>query len=140
MVECNVDIVRATRNEITIKLPAFAEDAWLSLAGRLKKKRVSQVYLRLGYPRKPRTTGDGSQSHHLNGHVQQIAEYTGDGFDEVKMHVKREAIAMGYPFHTNSFGEVVPESEANASTVECGYLIDTAHRIASDLGVRLKET
>ncbi len=140
MIEVNVDLVQYSHDQVTIKLPASAEDAWSALVQSLQKKRVYQVYVKIGYPRKPRTTGEHSQNSHLNGHVQQIAAYTGDSFDDVKMHIKREAIAMGYPYHTNSFGEVVPDSEANASTVECGYLIDTAHRIASDLGITLKET
>jgi len=55
------------------------------------------------------------------------------------MHVKREAIADGYPVRTNSWGEVVPQSESDASTVECAMLIEAAHRVASFLGVVLKE-
>ena len=90
-------------------------------------------------PRKPRTTGEKSQNAHLNGNVQQIAAHTGDSFDDVKMHLKREAFSMGYPYHTSTFGDVVPNSEADASTVECSYLIDTAHRIASDLEIKLRE-
>jgi hypothetical protein len=140
MIECNVDIVRCTNTEITILLPNYAWDAWAALAVKLAEKRMRQVYVKIGYPRKPRTTGNKSQSHHFNGHVAQIAAHTGNSFDDEKMWLKREAISMGYPFHTTSHGDVVPESEANASTVECGYLIDTAHRIASDLGITLKET
>ena len=140
MVECNCDIVSASKTEITIKLPHFAEDAWLALADKLKRKKVRQVYVKLGYPRKPRTTGDKSQSHHLNGHIQQIAAHTWDEFDDAKMEIKRRAIKRGYPFRTDSFGNVIPQSEADCSTVECALLIDEAHDVAAFLEIKLKET
>ncbi len=144
MIECNCEVVdsRIFSDMVVVKLglPISCEDAFYSMREQLKKKRVNQVYVKIGYPRKPRTTGDKSQSHHFNGHVAQIAAHTGNSFDDEKMWLKREAISMGYPFHTTSHGDVIPESEANASTVECSYLIDTAHRIASDLGITLKET
>ena len=142
-IEGNFDIIKWSDGsrpaivDITIGIP---HDAWYMLEERLRSKRITQVYVKLGMPRKPRTTGDKSQSHHFNGHVQQIAAYTGNSFDDEKMHLKREAISMGYPSHTTTYGDVVPESEANASTVECGYLIDTAHEVASFLNLKLKET
>jgi len=125
--------------EVVISLPPPYVDSVLVLADKLEKNHTKQVYVKLGYPKKPRTTGKDSQSAHFNGHVQQIAQYTGDSFDEVKMHLKREAISMGYPCHTTSFGKYMPDSEADASTVECSYLIDTAHRIASLFDIKLKE-
>jgi hypothetical protein len=139
MIEGNFDVSFDATGKVIISVPHDYVDTLHAFRDRLAARRVHQAYVKLGYPRKPRTTGDKSQSHHFNGHVQQIANHTGNTFDDEKMHLKREAISMGYPFHTTSYGEVVPESEANASTVECGYLIDTAHRIASDLGIRLKE-
>lgn len=139
-IEANVDAeFYLSARQIHLTFPYGYDDSLAVLKQDLDKKRVSQVYVKLGKPRKPRTTGERSQNAHLNGHVQQIAAYTGDSFDDVKMYVKREAISLGYPYHTSTFGDVVPESEANASTVECGYLIDTAHRIASDMGIKLRE-
>jgi len=139
-IECNVDVeIYPVNGFVRLNFPHGYYDALSVFATGLKEKRVTQVYVKLGYPKKPRTTGKYSQSAHFNGHVQQIAQYTGDSFDEVKMHLKREAISMGYPCHTDSFGNVTPESEANASTVECSYLIDTAHRVASFLSIVLKE-
>ena len=140
--ECNnCEILFSRQNPHSLKLtfPHGYESALHVLDERLKSKKVHQVYVKIGYPRKPRTTGEKSQSHHFNGHVQQIAQYTGDSFDDVKMHLKREAVSMGYPYHGDSFGNVVPNSEADASTVECSYLIDTAHRIASDMSIKLRE-
>ena len=132
-------VEHAWSDRVTIKIPVAYRDAWLELASKPNVKKSWQLYVKLAPPRKPRTTGWKSQSHHVNGHVQQIAAYTGDSFDEVKMHIKREAIADGYPVKTASWGDVIPQSEADASTVECAMLIEAAHRVASFLGVRLKE-
>jgi hypothetical protein len=139
MVEANCDVEFAGERRVTIVFPPGWEDALLVLKQGLDKKRLTQVYAKIGKPRTPRSTGELSQNHHLNGHVQQIAAETGDSFDDVKLHVKREAISMGYPYHTTTWGDVVPQSEADASTEECGYLIETAHRIASFLDIRLRE-
>ena len=138
MIECNVD-VEITGRDVKLRFPHGYEDTLSVLKERLVSKRLTQVYVKMWLPRKPRTTGDKSQSHHLNGHIQQIAQYTGDDFDDVKMEIKRRAISKGYPYRTDSFGNVVPDSEANSSTVECGYLIDTAHEVASFLNIKLKE-
>ena len=112
MIECNVDIAFSRENPRAVKLqfPHGWEDAVRMLEHALREKGVAQAYVKLDKPHRPRTTGEGSQSHHFNGHVQQIAEHTGNSFDDEKMHLKREAISMGYPFHTTSYGEVVPES------------------------------
>lgn len=142
MIECNNCEIQIDSFQPPLITLNFGVEYWgvlESMRLKLKEKRITQCYIKLGLPRKPRTTGKFSQSAHANGHIQQIAKYTGDSFDDVKMHIKREAVSMGYPFHTDSFGNMVPESEADASTVECSYLIDTAHRIASDMGLALKE-
>jgi hypothetical protein len=125
--------------QVTIEIPEFARSSWLSLAQSAKVQASRQMYVKLDKPRRPRTTGERSQNHHLNGHIQQIAEYTGDSFEAVKKHIKFEAIAEGYPYRTTSFGDVEPQSEADASTAECAILIETTHRIASDLEVILRE-
>jgi hypothetical protein len=92
----------------------------------------------LSKPGKPRTTGEGSQSHHINGHVQQIANETGNSFDDVKLAAKHEAITRGYPFRTIS-GQVIPHSESEIDTVAAGHLIETLHQIAAELDIRLRE-
>ena len=140
MLECNVDLVQYSHNQVTLELPAVAEDAWAALVQRLQKKRVYQVYLKMDYPRRPRTTGDLSQNHHLNGHIAQIIKVTGDEFDDCKAEIKGRALKRGYPFRTDSWGNVVPQSEADCSTVECAMLIEEAHDLAAFCGVRRKET
>ena len=97
--------------------------------------------------RKPRTTGDKSQSHHLNGHIQQIATETGSPFEVVKLEVKHRAVGMGYPMalkedgsvRLDIWGRVMGISESDSSTQECSLLIDACHMLASDLGIFLQE-
>ena len=100
----------------------------------------------LARPKKKRTTGKYSQNHHLNGHIQQICEETGNDFQTVKLYIKKEALKRGYPTKVRDgeqiidlWGNPIPISEGEANTVECGYLIEEVHILASDLGIILKE-
>lgn len=124
---------------VTVLIPTSYAEEWEQIRTRPNVVKSGQMYVKIGAPRKPRTTGWKSQNHHLNGHCQQIAAYTGDSFDDVKAYVKREAIADGYPIRTTAWGDVVPQSESDASTVECALLIEASHRVASFLGVQLIE-
>ena len=140
MIECNnCEWLSSHGTTITLRLPNYSHDALAMLGKKLAENRVSQVYVKLGYPRKPRTTGEKSQNHALNGYVSQIIKETGDEFDDVKMEIKRRAIKRGYPFRTDSFGNAIPESESNASTVECSYLIEEAKTVAQFCNVKLRE-
>jgi len=132
--------VETTGLSVRVAIPTEMYGAWDALRNVPSIKKSSQMLVRLSRPRRPRTTGYRSQNHHLNGHIQQIASYTGDSFDDVKGHIKREAIADGYPIRTTSWGEAVPQSESDASSFECGLLIEAAHRVASFLGATLKES
>lgn len=133
-------IIEQPNNEtFTVRIPRERLDEWTLIRMNQRYKASSQLYVKVAPPRRPRTTGHKSQNHHVSGHIRQIAEFTGDSFDDVKMHIKREAISMGYPSRTTSFGQVEPQSEADASTEECSILIECAHRVASFLGVTLKE-
>lgn len=95
--------------------------------------------VKFGKPRKPRSTGKDSASHHFNGHCQQIAAFIGDSFDDVKLAIKYEARAAGYPGREVA-GHWIPQSEADSDTVECSILIETAHRVAAFLSCPLKES
>jgi hypothetical protein len=99
-------------------------------------------------PRRPRSTGEKSQNHHFNGHIQQICNETGNDFGQIKLYVKRVAMGMGYPPMVNDKGELVyslvdgevlPQSEADSSVEECALLIEAAHIVASEAGVILIE-
>lgn len=100
-------------------------------------------------PFRPRTTGAFSQSHALNGYLQQICQETGQDFGATKNYVKQMAIPMGYPIKTRRmpngciedvtdwWGNPVGISEADASMEDCSKLIDCAIQLASELGITL---
>ena len=95
---------------------------------------------------KARTTGDYSQNHHLNGHIQQIAKITGQPFEDIKKYVKQQAITLGYPMKTiagnpvtDMWGQVVGISEKDATTEQCALLIESVHKLADDLDITLEE-
>ena len=110
----------------------------------LEKNR--RVHILVEPERKGRTTGDYSQSHHLNGHIQQISKATGQPFEDVKRFVKQRAITFGYPIKTiagnpvtDLWGQVVGISEADASTKDCALLIECTHQLAQELDITLEE-
>ena len=133
-------VIEQPNNEtFTVRIPRERLDEWALIRMNQRYKASSQLYVKVAPPRRPRTTGRGSQCNHLNGHVRQICRHTGDSFDDVKMHIKREAISRGYPSVDTSWGEVVPKSEAEASSGEASILVATAHMVADFLGVSLYE-
>ena len=85
-----------------------------------------------------RSTGWKSQNHHINGHIAQIAEATGNDFDTVKYICKYAAITAGYPFDQKG-SLVIPWSESRIDTIQAAILIDTIHRVAAEEGVNLIE-
>ena len=104
-----------------------------------RDKHNDYVLVTIQPPKRPRTTGDGSQNHHLNGHIMQICAETGNDYDAVKNVVKMIAVEqMGYPY-TDFHGVITPKSESESSTDECAKLIEAAHILAADLGIILKE-
>jgi hypothetical protein len=127
--------------------PRNLRDKLKDILGLSERKHNGYVTVTIETPRKPRTTGDKSQSHHLNGHIQQIAESTGMPFESIKLEVKCRAVGMGYPMlanedgtiRTDIYGRVMGISEADSSTKECAILIETTHMLASELGIILQE-
>lgn len=90
-------------------------------------------------PKKPRTTGKDSQNHHLNGHIMQICNETGQDYETVKYCIKMIAVEqMGYPSKTIA-GHIVPQPEHLSSTDECALLIEAAHVLAAQLSIILQE-
>lgn len=87
----------------------------------------------------PRTTGWKSQNHHINGHIQQICQETGNSFTAVKECMKMLAIDRGYPIEKLPNDMPFPKSEADINTTEAGYLIDTIHQFADEWGINLTE-
>jgi hypothetical protein len=106
-----------------------------------KSNRLHSGYarVRLLHPGRPRSTGEKSQNHRLNGFIQQICVETGNDFDQVKMEIKFRAINRGYPFQTLSTGDRLPKSESESTVEECSLLIQEVEQLAAELNIRLKE-
>jgi hypothetical protein len=90
-------------------------------------------------PYKPCTTGKGSQNHHLNGHITQICNVTGNDSETIKYCIKMIAVEqMDYPY-TEIAGHIVPKRERDCDTEECAKLIEASHMLAAQLGITLRE-
>ena len=104
-----------------------------------RDKHNDFVLVTLQPPKRPRTTGEDSQNHHLNGHIMQICNETGNDYESVKNAVKMIAVEnMGYPYKAIG-GHIIPQRERDCSTDECAKLIEAAHLLAADLGIILQE-
>ena len=96
---------------------------------------------------KPRTTGQYSQNHKINGMVQQIAAQMDRSFEAVKMSAKLIAVENGnYPYEmmevqtkTGIMEILVPASEKNISTTEASDLIEALYALAAEHGVEIVE-
>ena len=104
-----------------------------------REKYGDFVLITMQPPKRPRTTGKDSQNHHLNGHIMQICNETGNSYKAVKDEVKRIAVElMGYPYETIN-GHIYPIGESESSTDECAKLIEAAHMLAAELEIILQE-
>ena len=87
-----------------------------------------------------RSTGRGSQSAHLHGHLRQIAEHCGYTLGEMKEVMKADCPAWRHRDVVIGGRHVmVPESEADASVEEESAAIEWCHYVAAELGVVLRE-
>ena len=86
---------------------------------------------------KPKSTGKNSQNSHCWGHAQTIANEIGEDPREVV----REACLRTpeYPSSMNKLGKVTPKPWSKATTKEAGPVIETLHRIAAFLDIKLIE-
>jgi len=88
-----------------------------------------------------RSTGPGSANHHINGHCQQIAEFTGHDFEEVKMTAKWRCLKRGWGLKHTLDGDPFPKSESKASVEEACMLVEELHQMAAEIpGCVLIET
>lgn len=136
----------------SLKLPEDYKKAMHNLMKFCFEEKGGFCSFKIDPPRRPRSTGYKSQSHHFNGHCQQIAESTGQAFADVKKYVKQEAISRGYPILyllDKDGNEVSPLldfwgneqgiSEADCTVEECVFLIDEVHQLADEYGIVLEE-
>jgi hypothetical protein len=118
------------------------EEPYIPIYTELLRKGIEKSHDRydvtVKLPKRHRSTGPGSASHHYHGHANQIAGYLGYTPDQMKYIIKCEAGSMGYP-STFYKGLTIPQSEADASPEEESMLIETCHRIAAENGVMLRE-
>lgn len=129
-------------------IPDDAKQAYDNMLDYCKERKGGYVSLILHPPRKPRTTGEKSQNHAINGFCQQIAVSTGQPFDDVKKHCKQVAVGMGYPIQKDKNGFAVKDfwgntngvSETEIDTQEAGTLIDAIKLVAAELNIKLKES
>lgn len=127
-----------TGRALTIDLEERAEE-FRQLAAKSKKLRGGFLSFAIDLPRRPRSTGEQSQNHHLNGHVGQLAAAAQVSTATMKLYIKTmAAIEMGYPCEVLD-GKSFPKSEADASVEECAQLIEMCHIIASRKGWALYE-
>jgi len=122
-----------------IKIPDKYQKTFHELIDYCNDKRGGYIKLVLTPPFKKRSTGIGSQNHHINGHCQQIANETGEDFDVIKQEAKRKAIKRGYPIRVDIFGYTRTLSETEIDTEQAGYLIEALHEIADFLSIKLRE-
>ena len=126
---------------IAFDLPqdAGAREAIRRELERCRDKNNDYVLVTMQPPKRPRTTGKESQNHHLNGHIMQICNETGNDYDTIKYCVKMLAVEqMGYPYKTIA-GHILPQPESQSSTDECAKLIEAAHVLAAKLSIILQE-
>lgn len=126
---------------IAFDLPAdaAAREAIKRELTKCRDKNNDYVLLTMQPPKRPRTTGKDSQNHHLNGHIMQICNETGNDYDTIKYCIKMAAVEnMGYPYKTIA-GHIMPQPESQSSTDECALLIESAHVLAAQLGIILRE-
>ncbi len=97
------------------------------------------VNVTLDRPHKKRSIGDGSQNHHLNGHIMQICKESGNDYETIKYCIKMLAVEkMNYPFKTVA-GQILPQRESECDTAECAKLIEASHILAAEMGIILRE-
>jgi hypothetical protein len=140
-------IVRDNSGNFGFRIPPDDKPSYNAVLEKCIKARSGWATIKISLPRRYRTTGKGSQSHHLNGHIQQICLETGNDFADVKKAIKQRALKRGYPILQNDNGQPKLDlwgneqgiSETECDTVQCGYLIEEAHSLAAELDIKLYE-
>jgi len=134
-------------DKLSLIIPESYQEYKKQLLEYCVEKRGGFISLSLSPPKRPRSTGKGSQSHHFNGHCQQIATLTGQPFDDIKKFVKEQAIDRGYPLLEDDNGNMILDmwgnkqgiSEADCTIEDCKHLIDQVHQLADEMDIKLEE-
>lgn len=134
------------RDRIALIPPQEYKEKLASLYAHADKARNGFITITIETVRKPRSTGYKSQNHAINGYVAQIAKETGEEAAVIKLHCKNLAVRRGYPLkevngelvYSRITGEPIPESEAEISSEEAGFLIEEIIQLAAELNIRLE--
>ena len=143
-----VKLKNQTSNTYTLNLSQNQKDLCQEMFKNCVDKYGGNIRVVFQTPKRLRSTGERSQNRHLNGHIQQICEDTGNEFDLVKLAVKERAIDMGYPMIYDKNGEPkkglfgirLAKSESEATIEECTLLINAVHLFAAEAGIYLRES
>lgn len=129
------------KGEISFLVPENegAKERLREVLGECKEKNNGYVLCSFSSPKRPRSLGMGSQNHHLNGHIMQICQETGNDYETIKAMVKIIVVEkMGYPFET-FHSQIIPKRERDCNTEECAMLIEAAHILAAENEITLRE-
>lgn len=125
------------KDHICFEVPADAglQTALRRVLGVCRDKYEDYVSCVFAPPYKPRTTGENSQNHLLNGNIMKIVNFTGNDYDTIKYCVKMIAVEqLKYPY-TEIAGHIIPKRERDCNTEECAKLIEASFMLASSLGL-----
>ena len=110
MAEIKVTLKRINeKGRIAFEVPAEIEvqEALRNVLRTCRDKYNDYVSVTFKPPYKPRTTGKGSQNHHLNGHIMQICNVTGNDYETIKYCIKMTAAEQyGYPVQEVADGDL----------------------------------
>ena len=105
---------------------------WLKLQTRALEKKGGYLTVTVEEPKRPRTTGEGSQNSHIHGHCGNIAEQLSMDKEHVYTAIKRMAVGtFGYPTWLNPMdGTEEPLPQHFASVEQASLLIQMCHQFA----------
>lgn len=125
---------------ILVEIPGMFQVHVAEMVTRCWAKHNGYARVSIATPSKPRTTGKGSQSAHLHGHLSQLAVHF--GYDMAEMKDAMKHYVPEWPVVEERIGKRVrvrPESESLVDTVVESKAIDWTHLIAAEEGITLIE-
>lgn len=141
MLELPAAKVEITSESVTIHIPFERHAEWWALAHQATVEKSQQLYVKLGKPRKPRTTGYRSQNTRIHGHATQIADHVGEAKRRIIGDAVDLAMSMYPEFRTREDykGRIVPIDEPDWDTREANAVCAALENLATFAGCILKE-